>query len=98
MILWHQGHTQWPGKRERDNTEVGEPMYPRFAAKTSALFFLTAGALAVLSFAAQINPIWLWGPYRPDIVSSNSQPDWYFGFLEGTLRMMPGVISNVGGH
>ncbi|MBV9446499.1 MAG: ubiquinol-cytochrome c reductase cytochrome b subunit [Streptosporangiaceae bacterium] len=98
MILWHQGHTQWPGKKQRDDKEVGDPTYPIFVAKTSALFFIVAGTLTVLAFAAQINPIWLYGPYDPVIVSSNSQPDWYFGFLEGTLRMMPGVVSNIGGH
>jgi len=38
---------------------------------------------------AQINPIWLYGPYSPLAVSSASQPDWYMGFLEGALRMMP---------
>jgi ubiquinol-cytochrome c reductase cytochrome b subunit len=56
-----------------------------------SLFFFTFGVLAVLATFAQVNPIWLYGPYHPDLVSSLSQPDWYFGFLEGALRMMPGV-------
>jgi ubiquinol-cytochrome c reductase cytochrome b subunit len=67
-------------------------------AKTGALFFFTFGVLAVLGTVAQINPIWLYGPYDPAVVSSLAQPDWYIGFLEGALRMMPGVQSSLGGH
>ena len=98
MILWHQGHTQWPGKREREHREVGAPMYPVFMMKTTSLFFFVFGILVVLGTAAQINPIWLFGPYNPLNVSNGSQPDWYFAFLEGSLRLMPGVVTNVGGH
>jgi ubiquinol-cytochrome c reductase cytochrome b subunit len=53
-------------------------------------------ALALLATFAQINPIWLFGPYNPLNVSNGSQPDWYIGFLEGSLRLMPGVVTNIG--
>jgi ubiquinol-cytochrome c reductase cytochrome b subunit len=98
MIIWHQGHTQWPGKKERDNTEVGDPLYPVFMAKTGALFFFTFAAVALAATFAQINPIWLYGPYSPATDSAGSQPDWYIGFMEGSLRLMPGIVTNVDGH
>jgi ubiquinol-cytochrome c reductase cytochrome b subunit len=98
MVIWHQGHTQWPGRRERDNVEVGVPTFPIFALKTTSLFIFVFAALALLGTVAQINPIWLFGPYVPVNASSAAQPDWYFGLLEGTLRLMPGVISNTGGY
>jgi quinol---cytochrome-c reductase cytochrome b subunit len=98
MIVWHQGHTQWPGKKQSERNEVGNPTYPVFMAKTAALFFFVFGALALLGAVAQINPIWLYGPYTPVNDSSLSQPDFYIGFLEGTLRMMPGIESNLAGH
>jgi ubiquinol-cytochrome c reductase cytochrome b subunit len=98
MAVWHQGHTQWPGRKQRDNNEVGPPLFPVFMAKTGALFFFTFAILAVLATSAQINPIWLYGPYTPVSVSSLSQPDWYIGFLEGSLRLMTGVETNVAGH
>ena len=98
MIIWHQGHTQWPGKKQTERNEVGNPLYPVFMAKTGALFFFVFGALALLGAIAQINPIWLYGPYSPVSDSSLSQPDFYIGFLEGTLRMMPGIESNLAGH
>jgi ubiquinol-cytochrome c reductase cytochrome b subunit len=98
MILWHQGHTQWPGKKERERNEVGEPLYPVFMAKTAALFFFVFSALAVLGAIAQINPVWLFGPYNPAISSNTSQPDWYIGFLEGGLRLMPRWETDFAGH
>jgi ubiquinol-cytochrome c reductase cytochrome b subunit len=98
MSVWHQGHTQWAGKKEHERNEVGNPTYPIFMAKTGGLFFFTFGILAVLGTAAQINPIWLYGPYRPDLATSLAQPDLYIGFLEGTLRIMPGIESSIWGH
>ena len=31
----------------------------------------------------QINPIWIYGPFDPQNVSSAIQPDWYMGWLDG---------------
>jgi quinol---cytochrome-c reductase cytochrome b subunit len=96
MILWHQGHTQWPGKKEKEHVEVGAPFFPVFLMKTTSLFMLVFAALVVLATFAQINPIWLFGPYHPLNVSNGSQPDWYIGFLEGALRLMPNVETDIG--
>ena len=38
---------------------------------------------------AQINPIWQFGQYQPDKISYAVQPDWYMGWLDGALRIMP---------
>src|SRR5262249_49702986 len=47
---------------------------------------------------AQINPIWLFGPYNPSGITAGSQPDFYMGPLEGALRIMPAWEWNVFGH
>jgi ubiquinol-cytochrome c reductase cytochrome b subunit len=62
------------------------------------LFFFVFGILAVFGAIAQINPIWLFGPYNPSISSNTSQPDWYIGFLEGALRLMPAWETDFAGH
>jgi ubiquinol-cytochrome c reductase cytochrome b subunit len=98
MIVWYQGHTQWPGRRERDDNEVGVPLYPVFMAKTGALLFLTFGALAAAGALAQINPVWLFGPYNPANDSAGAQPDWYVGLAEGAIRLMPGWETVAAGH
>ena len=40
----------------------------------------------------QINPIWSYGPYDPSPVTAGSQPDWYMGFADGALRLLPGWL------
>ena len=88
-ILVRQKHTQFPGPGRREDNVVGERVWPTFAAKGLGLFFLTGAVLSLLGGVAQINPIWLYGPYRPADVSAASQPDWYMGWLDGALRLMP---------
>ncbi|GAA0354708.1 ubiquinol-cytochrome c reductase cytochrome b subunit [Actinoallomurus spadix] len=98
MLIWHQKHTQWPGPKRTERNVVGSPTFPQFLTHTLAFFLYVLGALALLGAWAQINPIWLYGPYRPDVVSSGSQPDWYVGFLEGSLRIMPRLAFSFAGH
>ncbi len=98
FIMFHQKHTQMPGKGRTDTNVVGAPMYPYFMAKTGAFFFFIFGALALASTFAQINPIWLYGPYTPVGISAGSQPDFYMGFLEGALRMWPSWTWDLAGH
>jgi ubiquinol-cytochrome c reductase cytochrome b subunit len=71
-------------------------MFPVFMMKTTSLFMFVFAALAVLATVAQINPIWLFGPYSPLNDSNGSQPGWYLGFLEGALRLMPNVETDIG--
>ena len=91
-------HTQWaqPGRTNRN--AVGKPMFPQYTAKSTGLFFAVAGVLALMAALLQINPIWDFGPYRADQVSLNSQPDWYVGYLEGALRLMPAWETSLAGH
>ena len=51
--------------------------------------FLIVATTGALSALFQINPIWLYGPYVPYKVSYAVQPDWYMGWLDGALRIMP---------
>jgi ubiquinol-cytochrome c reductase cytochrome b subunit len=98
LLMWHQKHTQMPGKGHTDTNVVGQPFYPYFMAKTGAWFLFVFGITALLSTFAQINPIWIYGPYNPSGISAGSQPDFYMGFLEGALRMWPSWRWNMLGH
>jgi ubiquinol-cytochrome c reductase cytochrome b subunit len=97
LVFWHK-HTQWPGPGRTNENVVGNPFFPVFAAKGGGLFFMVFGVTAVLGAIAQINPIWLYGPYHPAQISAGSQPDWYIGFLEGGLRVMPNWETSAFGH
>lgn len=88
-ILVRHKHAHYPGKLQRDDNVVGERLWPTYAAKAGGYFFLVSAIIAVLGGVAQINAIWITGPFRPENVSSASQPDWYVGWLEGALRLFP---------
>src|SRR2546423_2554301 len=88
-ILWHQKHTQFPGRGRREDNIEGSRLWPTYAIRSVGLLFLVFAVVAALGGLAQINPIWLYGPFRPDVAAAGSQPDWYVGWLEGALRLFP---------
>ncbi len=98
LIMWHQKHTQWPGEHRTNDNVVGAPFYPAFMAKTGGFFFATFAVIALLSAIVQINPIWLYGPFNPMQVGAGSQPDFYLGWLDGAVRLMPNWETNIWGH
>ncbi|KOY54987.1 cytochrome b [Streptomyces sp. XY332] len=98
LLVVHLKHTQWAVPGSSGRNVLGKPFFAQYTAKSAGLFFMVAGLLSALAALAQINPVWAYGPYRPDLVSTGSQPDWYVGFLEGALRLMPGFETRLGGH
>ena len=88
-ILWRQKHTQFAGKGKTEHNVVGSRLWPGYAMKSTGFFFILLAVLAALGGLAQINPIWLYGPFRAAEVSAASQPDWYVGWLDGALRVFP---------
>jgi ubiquinol-cytochrome c reductase cytochrome b subunit len=97
-VIWHQKHTQFRGRGRREDNVVGSQLWPTYAAKSIGLFALVAGVLALLGGLAQINPIWQYGPFEPAAVTTAAQPDWYLGWVEGALRIMPPVYLHVGSY
>jgi ubiquinol-cytochrome c reductase cytochrome b subunit len=97
ILLVKQKHTQFPGPGRTEHNVVGNRFFPTFALKSGGLFFVVFGVCAALGGLVQINPFWLWGPYNPAQVSSASQPDWYIGFLEGSMRLFPAWEINLPG-
>jgi ubiquinol-cytochrome c reductase cytochrome b subunit len=75
----------------------GTPMVPAYALRTSGYFMLVAGVLAAFGGLLQINPVWLYGPFNATDATTSAQPDWYMGWLEGAVRMMPGWDIHIGG-
>src|SRR3954471_6725421 len=88
-LVFKQKHTQWPGPMRTNTNVVGERMFPRYALKQGGFFMAVFATIALMSGLFQINPIWLFGPYRASEVSSASQPDWYVMFMDGLVRLMP---------
>ncbi|MER5491796.1 ubiquinol-cytochrome c reductase cytochrome b subunit [Streptomyces sp. NPDC002490] len=97
LVIYHK-HTQFPGPGRTQKNVVGMPLMPVYMAKAGGFFFLVFGVIAVISALFTLNPIWSIGPYRPDMVGTGAQPDWYMGFSEGLIRVMPGWEINFAGH
>jgi ubiquinol-cytochrome c reductase cytochrome b subunit len=89
FLLVKQKHTQWPGPGRTNHNVVGVRMFPVFGAKAGGFSMIVFGAIALLGGLFQINPIWLFGPYKAAVVSAASQPDWYVMFLDGATRLFP---------
>ena len=85
-------HTQYPGPGRTNDNVVGYRVMPVYAAKAGGFFFLVFGVTALLSAIAQINAVWVHGPYDPSAVTAGAQPDWYMWFSDGALRLLPGFI------
>ncbi|CCG03018.1 cytochrome b [Blastococcus saxobsidens] len=97
LILVKQKHTQFPGPGRTEHNVVGNRLFPTFAGKATGLLFVVFGVCAALGGLVQINPVWLWGPYNPAMVSAASQPDWYVMFLDGSTRLFPAWDINLPG-
>ena len=98
MLVWTQKHTQFPGPGRTNNNVVGYPLMPVYMAKAGGFFFIVFGICTLIAGLVTINPIWLFGHYTPDQVSAGSQPDWYIGWLDGALRIMPNLESYLFGY
>jgi ubiquinol-cytochrome c reductase cytochrome b subunit len=98
ILLVRQKHAQFPGKGRTEDNVVGTPMFPIFIAKTNGFLFIVAGVTALLAGIFEINPIWQFGPYDAAKISYAVQPDYYMGFLDGALRVMPAWSFHNFGH
>jgi len=96
LVVYHK-HTQYPGPGRTEKNVVGYPLMPVYMAKAGGFFFVVFGITALMGALLQINPVWLYGPYNPSEVTAGSQPDWYMGWLEGSVRIMPGLESHFWG-
>ena len=88
-IVWRQKHSQFPGPGRTETNVVGSVLWPTYAARSVGLLFAIGALVFAMGGLLQINPIWLYGPFIPEAVSSPAQPDWYVGWLEGALRIFP---------
>ncbi|MGZ0711023.1 cytochrome bc1 complex cytochrome b subunit (plasmid) [Coraliomargarita sp. W4R53] len=89
MLMIINKHTQFAGPARTNDNVVGYPMVPVYMSKMGGFFFITFGVIVLVASLFTINPIWNYGPYDPSPVSAGTQPDWYIGFADGALRLVP---------
>ena len=97
LVVYHK-HTHWPGPGRTNDNVVGYPFFPVYMAKAGGFFLIVFGVLALLGALVSVNPVWKYGPYDPSKITAGVQPDWYLGWPDGLLRIMPGLESHLFGH
>lgn len=99
-LVWRQKHTQFRAPGRTEENIAGSRLWPAYAMKSVGLFFVVAAVLAALGGLFQINPVWVYGPFRgaeaTAAVTYASQPDWYMGWLDGALRLFPAWELTIG--
>lgn len=73
----------------RPSPSLGLPLWPDAALRSAGMVGLTSGVLVLLGATSTISPVWSYGPASVGEVGAGSQPDWYMGFLDGALRLVP---------
>ncbi|MBW9092712.1 cytochrome bc complex cytochrome b subunit [Microbacterium jejuense] len=89
IAAWRHGPVQFPGLGRTPHNIVGEPLVPTAAVRAGGLFAVVTAVLLLVSATVTVSPIWLYGPADPGNAGAGSQPDWYTGFLDGALRLVP---------
>ncbi len=96
FMIWRQLHTNYPGPKRTNRTIAGSRLWPSYTAKSIGLLLLVCGAIAALGGLVQIDPVWIYGPYDPSSTMVGAQPDWYLGWVEGAMRLFPGINLRIG--
>jgi ubiquinol-cytochrome c reductase cytochrome b subunit len=89
VAAWRHGPPQFPGRDRTERNVVGIPLLPNAAARAGGLFLMVTALLLLVAATVTVSPIWLYGPADPAAAGAGSQPDWYTGFLDGALRLVP---------
>lgn len=79
---------QFPGPGRTEDNVVGLPLGAAIV-RFAGMFLITIGVIVGIGGTVTIAPLWLYGPSSATSASAGSQPDWYTGFLDGALRLVP---------
>lgn len=69
---------------------LGIPLWPQQAVLMAQLFLLLTGGVLLLASAFPVHPVELYGPPGP--ATPVLKPDWYFLWVYGALKLVPGWI------
>ncbi|WP_157248086.1 cytochrome b [Nonomuraea typhae] len=95
VLTWRQKHTEHRG---RDSHVTGVPFFPAFSLKQGITSLGTFTVITALATFVIVNPIWsARDAYLPGRPPPSAQPFWYYGVLEGMLRLLPPWEFTLGG-
>ncbi|MFI6294474.1 cytochrome bc complex cytochrome b subunit [Nonomuraea sp. NPDC050790] len=87
VLTWRQKHTEHRGESGK---VTGVPFFPAFSLKQGITSLGTFTVVAALATFVVVNPVWTaQQTYQPGAAPPSAQPFWYYGVLEGMLRLLP---------
>ncbi|WP_084962527.1 cytochrome b [Thermoactinospora rubra] len=89
VLTWRQKHTEKRLTGASERRVTGGPFFPYFAAKQGVTSLGTFAVITALATFVVVNPVWENGVYTPGAKPPGLQPFWYYGVLDGALRLMP---------
>jgi ubiquinol-cytochrome c reductase cytochrome b subunit len=90
-LVWVQTHTQFRADTPSADVVTGASGLPGYTLKTVGLGAVVTGVIVAAGALVTIAPIWIYGPFDPTASSVPAQPDWYLAWVEGALRILPGI-------
>ena len=69
---------------------LGIPLWPQQAVLMLQLFLLLTGGVLLLASAFPVHPVAFYGPPVPE--TPTLKPDWYFLWVYGALKLVPGWV------
>ena len=96
-LLRKHGYPQAAGEGRTETNVVG--LRGRaYAIRSAAMYAVTIGVLGVMAAVFQVNPVWQYGPADPADVSAGSTSPWFFGWVDGAVRLMPAWEIHLGNY
>lgn len=83
---------QLPGQRRAADVDVPwvrDVSLPSAVPRVLGLLAMTGAIVVLAGSLVTVAPVWDAGPSDPGNATAGSQPDWYTGFLDGALRLVP---------
>jgi len=90
LIMVKQKHSQplYAKLINKEGRIIGVPLWPHQAIMSTELFLLLIGGLILIAGFFPVHPVQFYGPPRPGTPSV--KPDWYFLWVYGLLKLIPG--------
>jgi ubiquinol-cytochrome c reductase cytochrome b subunit len=89
FLVVRLSHTNYPAPACTDRLEVGAPLWPVQAARSTALLFLSFGAITFVSAFFPVEAVEVYGPFQSFSSYPPLSPDWFLMWVEGAFRMLP---------
>ncbi len=89
-VMLKQKHTEphWNRGKAAPGQLLGIPLWPQQATLMAVLFLFMAGGVLLISSMFPVHPVEVYGPPGPQ--TPVVKPDWYFLWVYGLLKLIPG--------